>query len=1149
MKLTSSTIRSGIPSQILCALVATAFIATGMSFAMQPANAAGTAVFDGLSEQNAAASCWEAKKIKPAAQSGIYWLQTPAMPAPEQFYCDQVTDGGGWVLIGRGREGWKEMYEGLGTTAQVRSTVTGTGAFTPRQLSSTTIDQLLNGKSAQTLSDGIRLRRALNTSGSQWQEVRFQTTKRERWTWTFSSETPVASYKFDNLNGTGGATSTFGSGQGTNRVDTRELKAQGWTQGWSYGTSTTGTNASTSYVWSATSGTGSARPFTQMFLRPKYLQADLQFGQVPDSGTTKYEQRSIQETGAMPTVWGVNGLVSGSGELRTEAQTFAQVGNTVFVGGNFKYVQKTSAGGSRVAQSYVAGFDVVTGEFKPGFAPTFNGQVKELIALPNGLLIAGGEFTVVNGKPAVGIVALNSTTGATSTAWKVAMENRISGASVSVRSFGIQGNWLYIGGAFTHLTGGTNTSAVYARSAARVSITDGTVDRNWNPAFNGTVLDVAPSKDGTRVYASGYFTASNSTPTDAAAAIRTSANAPVDTWNWTPSASAHFQFGVADEGGRVWLGGSEHSLFSFNPSTFQRLSTNITRAGGDFQDVTGQNGLIYAGCHCGNWNYTNGTVWPGPGPNWTIADKINLVGIWDASTGDYLPQFNPVIKGRGGYGIWGNFVDNRGVLWSGGDLVSSVRSNGSGQWSGGFARFALNDSSAPGVPGGVKAENNGTTDTLSWTASSGSPAVYQVLRNDRVVATTTARSITIEHQDAARYFVRAVDAAGNRSASSKVVRATSVPVPAGTFQYIGSTENWKYRFVNSAPPANWTTTAYDDSAWESGKAPLGWGSTGIATTLNAAGTKPLSYHLRKTFSVTDASSIASLEFTTRADDGIVVYLNGVEVLRSNMGTGNIAYNSYATTAPSTSAAQSNPVKVTVPGWAVHDGNNIVSVEVHSNYRSTPNSSFDLDLKATLGDQPAPPVTPPKVEPAMAINAGATWRYKFANAAPGTTWMATNTSDSTWAQGKAPLGWGSTAIQTELTAAGTKPLTSYYRKSFTVADPTGVQEIKITTRADDGIAVYVNGTEVARKNLPTSALSYLTYATAAPSTGTAQNSPVQITVPGSALIPGTNVIAAEVHSNWRSSPTASFELQAELVSEGAAQNMMKRGLEKQGLLDN
>ncbi|MEU3330847.1 fibrinogen-like YCDxxxxGGGW domain-containing protein [Glutamicibacter creatinolyticus] len=1129
------------------ALIIVAFVVSGMNAVTPSVQASSLSTFDGSSEGSAAASCWEAKKINPSAESGIYWLQTPAMAAPEQFYCDQETDGGGWVLIGRGRQGWKEMYEGLGAAAEVRSPVKGPEAFAPKQLASSTVDALLNGQSAQTLSDGIRLRRALDVNGNQWQEARFQTSKRERWTWAFSSATPVTTYKFDNLSGSGGTTSSFGSGQGTSRVDTAEAQAQGWTQGWAFGSNIAGTNSNTSYLWSATTGAGNARPFTQMYLRPKLVQADVDFGSIPDTGTPKYEQHSMQSTGAMPTVWGVTGLVSGSGELRTEAQTFAQVGNTVFVGGNFKYVQKNSSGAGRVEQSHVAAFDVNTGEFLPDFKPVFNGQVKELAALPNGLLVAGGEFTEVNGKPTAGIVALDPKTGASSSSWKINMENRLSGGAVSVRSFGIYGEWLYIGGAFTHLTGGTNTSPVYARSAARVSVVDGTADRDWNPAFNGTVLDVEPSKDGSRVYASGYFTSSNGVPTDAAAAIRTGAGAGVETWNWTPSASAHFQFGVAEEGGRVWLGGSEHSLFSFNPSTFERLSSNITRAGGDFQDVTGHEGLIYAGCHCGHWNYTGGTVWPGPGPNWTIADKINLVGIWDASTGDYLPQFNPVIKGRGGYGIWGNFVDSRGVLWSGGDLVSSVRADGSGQWSGGFARFAPNDSTAPSTPAGVKAVSDGNTDTLSWTASSGSPGGYQILRGDRTIATTKATSIEVDHLDGARYFVRAVDEAGNRSASSKVVRATTDTTPVGSIQYIGSAESWKYRFENSAPPADWMATGFDDQSWTTGKAPLGWGSSGIETTLNAEGTKPLSYHLRKTFTVADASTISNLEFETVADDGIVVYLNGVEVLRSNMGTEKIAYNSYATTAPSTGTAQANPVKVTVPGWAVQDGKNTVSVEVHSNYRNTPNSSFDLKLKANLGEQPDPPVTPPETEPVMAIEVGETWKYRFLGSAPADNWVAVDADDTEWSQGKAPLGWGSSTIQTELTAAGTKPLTSYYRKSFTVKDPAAVQEMRITTRADDGIAVYVNGVEVARKNLPTSALSYRTYATAAPRTGTAQNAPVEVTIPASALQAGTNVVAAEVHSNWSATPDSSFELEAELISGKEAQDMMKMGLEKQGLL--
>lgn len=75
---------------------------------------AGDPLHDGLSEATAAASCWEIKQNNPNSADGTYWLQTSTMEAPGQFFCDQTTDGGGWVLIGRGREGWETWSQGKG---------------------------------------------------------------------------------------------------------------------------------------------------------------------------------------------------------------------------------------------------------------------------------------------------------------------------------------------------------------------------------------------------------------------------------------------------------------------------------------------------------------------------------------------------------------------------------------------------------------------------------------------------------------------------------------------------------------------------------------------------------------------------------------------------------------------------------------------------------------------------------------------------------------------------------------------------------------------------------------------------------------------------------------------------------------------------
>src|SRR4051812_45512986 len=101
----------------LTALVAASLATTslvGAAAAMSAPQAAGStlATRDGSTSERAAASCWEIVRTFPAAASGTYWLQTPKLVAPQRFYCDMTTDGGGWVLVGRGREGWNWTHNG-----------------------------------------------------------------------------------------------------------------------------------------------------------------------------------------------------------------------------------------------------------------------------------------------------------------------------------------------------------------------------------------------------------------------------------------------------------------------------------------------------------------------------------------------------------------------------------------------------------------------------------------------------------------------------------------------------------------------------------------------------------------------------------------------------------------------------------------------------------------------------------------------------------------------------------------------------------------------------------------------------------------------------------------------------------------------------
>ena len=158
--------------------------------------------------------------------------------------------------------------------------------------------------------------------------------------------------------------------------------------------------------------------------------------------------------------------------------------------------------------------------------------------------------------------------------------------------------------------------------------------------------------------------------------------------------------------------------------------------------------------------------------------------IRDRETGEVLSDFNPQISGKSGHGIWEQFVDSTGTLWVGGDINSSLGQKGK-QKTVGFARFTPRDIVAPPTPTNLQVKTTNGKDRLTWSDVNDAGTVYQVLKNDRVIATVRSTQFELEHEDGARYFVRAMDAAGNYSASTPVATAaksepTAQPTPSTT---------------------------------------------------------------------------------------------------------------------------------------------------------------------------------------------------------------------------------------------------------------------------------------------------------------------------------------------------------------------------------
>ena len=117
---------------------------------------------------------------------------------------------------------------------------------------------------------------------------------------------------------------------------------------------------------------------------------------------------------------------------------------------------------------------------------------------------------------------------------------------------------------------------------------------------------------------------------------------------------------------------------------------------------------------------------------------------------------------------------------------------------------------------------------------------------------------------------------------------------------VPSNSVWKYLDNGSNQGTAWRGSNFNDNAWASGPAQLGYGDGDEATIVRSNrtdGTRIITTYFRRAFGVTDAGVFTNLDVRLIRDDGAVVYLNGIELFRSNMPTnGPIDFNTLASSA-------------------------------------------------------------------------------------------------------------------------------------------------------------------------------------------------------------------------------------------------------------
>ncbi len=169
---------------------------------------------------------------------------------------------------------------------------------------------------------------------------------------------------------------------------------------------------------------------------------------------------------------------------------------------------------------------------------------------------------------------------------------------------------------------------------------------------------------------------------------------------------------------------------------------------------------------------------------------------------------------------------------------------------------------------------------------------------------------------------------------------------------ISKNSSWKYKDNGSDPGNDWHEVTYSDADWSVGAGELGYGDGDEQTVISYGGdanNKYITSYFRKTFEISPEESLPTyLQLNLLCDDGAIVYLNGQEVLRSNMGCGSISSSSLAVSSIG-SSAESVYIPYKINSAYLLEGQNLIAVEIHQASSNSSDLSFDLEL---IGYEPA-----------------------------------------------------------------------------------------------------------------------------------------------------------------------------------------------------
>ena len=192
-------------------------------------------------------------------------------------------------------------------------------------------------------------------------------------------------------------------------------------------------------------------------------------------------------------------------------------------------------------------------------------------------------------------------------------------------------------------------------------------------------------------------------------------------------------------------------------------------------------------------------------------------------------------------------------------------------------------------------------------------------------------------------------------------RAVGGTVRAGALIYTASTTTdvllpfsatgWKFLADGSNQGTAWRGVGFNDAAWLTGDAELGYGDADQAPGpqpsfvdvdgVTAGVQKNATTYFRKTFTASNVNQITNLVLRVEYDDAIVVYINGVFAGLAGNISNNPTFDTYTN-----NAIEDTILDIQIPSSLLVNGTNTIAAEVHQANSGSSDISMNLSLTAT-----------------------------------------------------------------------------------------------------------------------------------------------------------------------------------------------------------